>query len=430
MREGALKKQMLFIKLTTILVCTFVVAGCATTSSKKGSEGEITQLETDPILIRASRDGERINTEYLDAEEVFQQAFHAYQARRYEEALENYAIILEYFQESRFHLAALYNAGLTFEQLEQWQQAVDIFEALLQRYPDSEQTMNARFRLANGLHELGKYEEAADFLLSVLLRNDLSHFDRVEAHIRRGQALLEIEEWRDARNSFENVLELNQRAPAKEKLEEKSHLMVLAHFGRGQAYHGEMNEIPLVLPPSRMVEDLERKANAHQAAQGAYIRALRQHHPRWSVAAGYMIGRLYQDFYMDIFRAEIPEGLTEVELSVYFEELRDKTRVLMDRALNVYERNLALSRRLAQTSDAEEWVEATALHLSRMRAFLDDPMVQKRAEELVISGGDLDELWDPPYYAQQFISDALQEARRAAQNSERTSPELAVESGR
>lgn len=430
MRKGRSKFQGLFTGLSAALVCSLALIGCATSSSRGGGEGKITQLESDPILIRASRDGEQIYTEHLDAEEVFQQAFHAYQGRRYEEAMERYEIILEYFQESRFHLAALYNAGLTLEQLEQWRQAVEVYGELLERYPDSDQAMNARFRLANGLHELQEYEEAAQFLMSVLLRSDLSHFDRVEAHIRRGQALLEIEEWRDARNSFENVLELNRRASARDRLEEKSHLMVLAHFGRGRAYHGEMNEIPLVLPPSRMVEDLERKADAHQAAQGAYIRALRQHHPRWSVAAGYMIGRLYQDFYMDIFTAEIPDDLTELELSVYFEELRDKTRVLMDRALNVYERNLALSRRLAQTPEAEEWVEATALHLSRMRAFLDDPMVQERAEELVINGGDLDELWDVPYYARRHVGDALKEAVEAAHRSKKVSPELASESGR
>ena len=396
--------------------------GCATLSSRNNDEAdgdqELTQLETDPILIRATIDGEMITTESLDAEEVFQKGFYDYQARRYEDALEQYRIIIDYLPDSRFHLPALYNGGLASEQLEQWRNAADIYARILEEYADSSEALNARFRLANALHELKDYRGVDELLTEILLRDDLSHFDRVEAHVRRGQALLELEEWSDAENSFRNVLEVNARATRGDQLAEESRFMVQTHFGIGKAHHGRMNEIALVLPPARMSEDLETKADHHQRAQVSYIRALRQHHPYWSVAAGYMIGRLYQDFYMDIFTAEIPDDLSELELSVYFEELRNKTRVLMDRALNVYERNLSFSRRMVQNPEAEEWVDATALHLSRMRAFLDDPLVMERAEELVIAGGNLEDLWDTSYFAKREVENALQEAKKATRSDE------------
>ncbi len=391
--------------------------GCSTFSSsdddlptEDGESEIVTEMEVDPVLIRVTEEGGEYTTEHIAAEDVFERAYYDFQARRYDSAAENYQLIVDYFDESRFYLPALYNGGLAYEELDLWREAANSFRIIVEEFADADEALNARFRLAKALHELGEYNEVDELLLEVLLQDGLDHFDRVEAHVRRGQALLELEQWNDAENSFRNVLESNREAIPSDRLDDDSRFIVLTHFGIGQANHGRMNDIPLLLPPERMREDLDTKADYHQSAQVAYIRALREHHPHWSVAAGYKIGRLYQDFYMDIFTAEIPDDLTEEELAFYFEELRNKIEVLMDRALTVYERNLSFSRRVARSPDAEDWVQATALHLERMRAFLDDPLVQEHAERLVLQDGDLEQLWDPGYYARIHVGEALEQA--------------------
>ena len=390
------------------------LSACSTFSSRDDEpvdeDAVAIEMEVDPVLIRVSQDGDEFTSEHIEAEEVFERAYYDFQARRYEDAAENYQLIIDYFPDSRFYLAALYNGGLSYEELDLWEDAAAAFSAILENFPDEDEALNARFRLAKAYHELEKYEDVDELLMEVLLRDDLEHFDRSEAHIRRGKALLELEEWSDAETSFDSVRKSNQEALPSERLDADHRFMVLANFGVGKANHGMMNEVPLVLPPERMEVDLDTKADYHQAAQVAYIRALREHHPHWSVAAGYKIGRLYQDFYLDIFTAEIPDDLGERELAFYFEELRDKIEVLMDRALHVYERNLSFSRRIPQSPDAEDWVEATSLHLDRMRAFIEDPLVQEHAERLVIEKGELSDLWDPTYYARIHVGDALKEA--------------------
>lgn len=418
-RDGALRSNGL-LKVTVIAAATLLVGGCASlTGGDEGDgqpdgddeSGEVVEMEADPVLVRADEDGE---AEYRDAQEIFEGAYYDYQARRYDEAAEQYQLIIDHFPESRFFLPALYNGGLSYEELDRWEQAAETFKLLIEEFPESDEALNAEFRIARAYHELGKYEEVAERLTQLLLKDDLEHLDRVEAHVRRGKALLELEEWVDAENSFESAIERNREANPAQQLDEEHRYMVLAHFGRGRANHGRMSEIELVLPTERMEEDLEQKADYHQTAQGAYIRALQQHHPHWSVAAGYKIGRLYQDMYMDIFTAEIPDDLTDEELAFYFEELRDKLEVLMERAMNVYERNLSFSRRVApRGTEAEEWVEATSVHLERMRAFLEDPVVQQRAEQLVMARGELEELWDPFYYAGHHVEEAVEQAREA-----------------
>ena len=396
-----------------------LMAGCASTPTAEEEpldEPQVVEIETEPMLIRGGDDG----AEQLSAEQLFERAYYGFQARRYDEAAEYYGLIIEHFPESRFHRASLYNGALSYEEIDRWRDAADAYARIVEEYPDSDEARNATFRLAGAMMELGDYQEVDDMLQALLLGDDLDHFDRVEAHVRRGQALNAMENWDDAQQSFENALQRNRRADADEQLDNDNQWIVLANFGVGEAYHGRMGEIPLVLPTERMREDLEQKAEYHQAAQAAYIRAVREHHPHWSVAAGFQIGQLYQDFYVDIFSAEIPEDLSDEELAYYFERLFDEIEVLMDRAISVYERNLSFSRRIARGQDAEAWVQATNMHMERMRAYLEDEEVQARARQLVLEYGelDMDKLWDPLFYAQRHVDDALDMAGQAVEPDE------------
>lgn len=409
---------------TLLLSAVFVLSACSSTPPVEDQVptegGAVSEYEADPILIRVTRDGEEFVGEHIEASEVFQHAYYDFQARRYDDAAANYQVIIDHFPDSRFYLAALYNGGLAYEEIDQWEQAARAYRTIVEEFADADEALNARFRLAGALHELGRYDEVDELLRAVLLNDELRHFDRSEAHVRRGKALLAKGDWSDAEVSFRTVLDTNNSANINinDRLSSDHRFIVLAHFGVGQANHGRMNEIPLILPPDKMRVDLEQKADYLLAAQGAYIRALREHHPHWSVAAGYKIGRLYQDFYLDIFAAEVPDDLTEAELAYYFEELRNKIEVLVDRALHVYERNLSFSRRVAVGPDAQDWIAATALHLERMQAFLEDPLVQAHAERLVLEEGDLSNLWDPAYYARAHVRDALSVA-----SSDRAAPQ-------
>ena len=163
-----------------------------------------------------------------------------------------------------------------------------------------------------------------------------------------------------------------------------------------------------------MGNDLQEKAELFMAAQHNYIRALSYHHPKWSMAAGYMIGRLYEDFYKDILSAEIPDDLTQEHLTLYFEELRTQIRPLMVRAVQVYEKNLSLSERIGTSAGENEWVAVTSQHLERLRMYLDDPATQQRAERFVMAGRDLNDMWVPMPVAQDSVGSAV---NRAAESS-------------
>ena len=393
--------------LTLGAACT----GAPATDDVNVAEVPTQKIDLDPMLIRpAGPDGKPVA---VNAEEVFQSAFAAFSGRRYEEAIRHYATVVEYFPESRFLLPSLFNMGLANEKLERWEPASKAYKTIIETFPAKPDAKDAYYRLAHVSEKLGDHELIVDLMTKAMLREDINHFDRMEAHVRRSMAMLELGDAKGVEDGFKAMLRLNRGAAADKQLQSDAQFVVQAEFGLGRALHAQVMTIPLVLPTEKMGEDLERKANLFLASQSAYIRALREHHPRWSLAAGYMIGRLYEDFYLDILAAEIPDDLTDEQVGMYFTELRTQLRPLMVRAIQVYEKNLSLSKRIDARHADNEWAKASDTHLVRLKAYLNDPFTQRRAERLVLQRRPLEDLWDPRMMATDVVLEAVENATAA-----------------
>lgn len=396
-------------KTLPILIFSLSVSACTGMPKKSDQIENIRsqKIEIDPMLIQLDGKGSR---ESIDVGALFDRAFTFFSNRRFEEAIQDYNAIIRHFPESRFYQPALYNAGLAFERLQRFKDAARVYEKILALPKQSKDTNDAYFRLATVLEELKGWKRIQAVMTEILLRQGLSNFDRVEAHVRRSEALFQLGSHKEAADGFRNVFTVNKKSDLEHRLESRSHLIVRANFGLGRSLHAQVSEIKLVLPPAKMGSDLKRKGTLFSAAQINYIRALSAHHPTWSVAAGYMIGRLYEDFYTDILGAEIPTDLSEEHLALYFEELRKQIRPLMERAVQVYEKNLSLSKRIGH-KDQNKWVQETNENLRRLRSYLDDPRTRSRAARFVQSGRDLKTLWDPVPVAKDSISEAIRQAQ-------------------
>ncbi len=371
------------------LIPILFLMACSTQSGALPQE----RMDLDPMLIRPGANGQP--TEALDSNDVFAQAYTAFSARNYEVAAENYDLIIRYFPDSRFYLPSLYNSGLAYEKLERWEEASDRYREVITKFPTESDARDAFYRLASSEEHLLRYEAVVELMTQVLLRPELTTFDRIEAHVRRANALVEIGNLDEAVNGYQTALTINAEAPGEQKLQPGSHFLVQTYFGLGRVFHLQVSAIKLVLPTERMGEDLKEKADLFLRAQSAYIKALSFHHPHWSMAAGFMIGRLYEDFYSDVFEAEIPADLSAEAVGFYFDELRKQIRPLMVRAVQVYEKNLSLSRRMGTSADDNTWVADTQKHLDRLKAYLDDATTQRRAERFVMRGRKLADMWAP-----------------------------------
>src|SRR5205085_6761504 len=146
----------------------------------------------------------------------------------------------------------------------------------------------------------------------------------------------------------------------------------LVRYHLGQIPHERFQQIPLRLPVKQMAVDMENKAHELLAAQRLYIETIKLGNPQWASASGYQIGSLYEEFYDAFVHAPIPDQLqgeaNQEKREVYYEELRKKIRILLEKSLRTHEQNLAMLERLGVQN---EWRDKSKLAFAKLQKMLD-----------------------------------------------------------
>jgi len=321
------------------------------------------ELEPMHFSVVDGESGRRVQT--MDPEVLYEEAERAYRALDYAVAADKYGLVADYFPTSRFAVASAYNAGVSLEKLRRYEAAAARFEGAVELAPGTRDAQDALFRAASSyeaLEDWAALRGVGDRLLAPHFEG-LSAIDRMSAHAVRGRGAEGESELALAERDYRETLRLHQRHLGMPGLEQ-SPFVSLAQFRIGEIYRTLFASIQFRLPLERMARDLEDKSNFFLMAQTAYLRALRLRHPEWAVIAGYRLGLLYEVMYDDMMSAEVPSDLTREEVELYYEELRSQVRPLLERAIDIYERNLRLAQRFGKDG---AWMKRTEASLARLR---------------------------------------------------------------
>ncbi len=316
----------------------------------------------EPLVVEAGR----ADLDLVDRndEELFAIASAAFGAGDYRRAAAAFGRVADLFPGSKRHAAALYDAGLSHERLDEWRLALERFRALEKAYagPDADE---ASFRVAEclwHLHELPGARAALDALAG---REDLEPLDHIRALAQRGVVELDLDDPEAAERSLRLALSAWQEAKDRERLDD--YYPAQAQYYLGEVYRRHFQAVrldPAKDGEEKLGRDLETKAEMLLSAQGHYLRAIRIGNPDWAVASGFRIGELYDELYVQMTGAAPPAGLDAEHEAAYREELRRKVRVLVTKAIAVYETTLATARR---TGVENRFVEKTQSSLERMK---------------------------------------------------------------
>jgi tetratricopeptide (TPR) repeat protein len=278
-------------------------------------------------------------------EELFALGTAAFGAADYARAAAAFARLADLFPRSRHEPAALFDAGLAYERLEEWRLALERFRALSQRYegPDA---IEAAFRVAECHYHLHELADARATLDELVRREGLPPGERIRALAQRGVVELEEGKPEDAEKSLRLAVSEFRAAGDAERLDE--YYAAQAQYYLGEVYRGWFRALPL--DPSKgdeaaLQRDLEQKAEMLLSAQGHYLRAIRMGNDRWAVASGFRIGELYDALRSDLLDAPLPPGMDEEHALAYRAELRRRVRVLAAKAITAYEQTLARAAR-------------------------------------------------------------------------------------
>lgn len=311
---------------------------------------------------RRDADIERYNEEELVA-----CGTSAFAAAEYDRAARCFTLLADRFPASRHRDASLYNAGLSYERLSQWELAIERFRPLMDLAKGTGDAVDAAFRVAECYYHLDNYPPAVEILDALAARTDLPVDIVLQATTQRGICELEGGQLDRAEKSLRQAMKRYDDEKDKERLDD--YFPAQAQFFLGEVYRVHFSAI--TLDPNagqdKTAQHLEAKCQLLLSAQGHYLRAIRIGNGQWATAAGFRVGALYEDLYDHLVHAPVPAELDADQAELYRRELRKKVQILVTKAIAVYERTLSAAERIGVDS---LFVKRTQEALERMKGIL------------------------------------------------------------
>ena len=360
-----------------LLSLTACLAGCATTAaespvaSSAASQPQPARddVHMDPMLIKSKADP-LTGLDGYDAQQLLEVGNQQYANKAYDKAIKVYAMLLESFPESDLVASAIYNSGLAYEQLAEFESAYKAFKGVVEKHPKAPSHKQAQFRVAFNLGKLERWNDVADAFWAIRQREDVTPMDELEARVGQGVALFMVGDYATAEREFMSAIRFHER---ESKLQ---YLPAEYWVGQSRFYLGEINarafeRVGLTAPTAdeaswvkTMGHELEQKCELLLRAQNNFIRTIRVGHTGWATAAGYRIGSMYETLYDALTQLPAPADLSEEAKAVYQATLKDRVSVLVMKAIKVYESSLQMARRVGERN---EWVDKTTRQLERMK---------------------------------------------------------------
>ena len=325
-------------------------------------------VEMDPLEFTARKTPDGMRVDLLDPEVLFTEGVRSFEEKHPDDAVVKFDLVLKHFSTSRFAKPALFNRALALLAVPRPAEAARDFEAYLERYPGDADTADALLRLTQALGDAAEWLKAEEAATRRLAIKPITLLQEVEARARRTLALRMLGRYEEAREESARVMSLHDRWATLPEMD-GNYFAAMAAFQAAEVYHDLFARIKFVLPVERMEKDLLDKATLFMKAQGEYLRTMRLRNTYWGVNAGVRVGRLYEEFFDDIMNAEVPPELGPDDLVIYMDELKHKARPLVSKAVDAYERNLALARMYGAQ---DEWFGDMAPRLQRLRKVLED----------------------------------------------------------
>ncbi len=350
------------MRVLSAALFVFAAAGCVHTQGSATSHSRVQEVRFDEVYISGD-----LELQSLNDEELFAHGTSYFAAEDYRQAARYFGRICDFHPQSKHRRASLYNAGLALEKLKQWEEAFVRFNELSDPKTGTGDSLDAAYRVAEVLYHLERFPEAIEVLQTIGARSDLSADKRIEARVQQGVCEVHSGQMDVAEKTLRDVLAFYQDLPDRDLVDEYFPGQAQFYLGEIFRLHYESIELDGSKATDKLAQDLEYKSELLLSSQGHYLRAIRLGNGYWATASGQRIGALYENMYDHMINAPTPSDLDEREKDTYRSELRKKIRVLITKAITVYERTLEAAERIGSVSP---FVEETKQSLQRMKDLL------------------------------------------------------------
>ncbi|MED5465301.1 MAG: hypothetical protein VX699_11655 [Myxococcota bacterium] len=320
--------------------------------------GTVVRKDKDPLTGRHT----------YDDETLFHLAGDAERDGKIPRAIELYERLLAEFKEGIYVLPTLFNLGLMSEEAEDFEVARGYYLRLLQGERPGEAFreriwIRGHFREAVCLGKLQRWWEAVGAFDFVLELEDLDEAYHFEALTGRAISLHEAGDSEAADIAFSKAYRFYRTMSVRHQRDARD-LAAETAYRMGEIARARYLGVKLEFPADLMRERLEEKCTHLLSAQGRYLRAIRYGDPSTVAAAGFYMGSLYEGLHDEITDLEVPEELSEEQGAIYREEVADRVRILLEKAIRIYEKVLIAG---AQ-GERGDWAEKIEQALERLKS--------------------------------------------------------------
>ena len=280
-----------------------------------------------------------------------------------------YVRLLGEFPDSSLRIPALFNLGLLYEADTLFVQAQEQFLHIIDE-PDpydgaNRQTwLDAYFRWAVCAAEMENWQDVAKAFQMLLAQPALSDLEQLEAGVGLGIAYQNQQLYEDAELAFQEVLSWYREMKRYGAFNDQG-FVAEAAFRLGQISAERFDLIVLAFPQEILEKSLELKCAFLLQAQDRYLKALRYGDIKTAALVGLGIGDMYEKLHEMVVELKAPQELNAEQKAVYEEVVEERVRVLVKKALYVYERSLLVGRR---DPAAEPWVKELEEAVARLRS--------------------------------------------------------------
>jgi tetratricopeptide (TPR) repeat protein len=334
--------------------------------------------------------------EVYDAETLFKRGLDLLDGGAYVDAADYFARLVREFPDDPHALLGHYNLGLCYINLERGNEALASFDAYLAALPSTamdKDRLDGRFKRGQALAVARRYDEVVAHF-DGMLTEALSPDDRIEALVDAGVGHYMLGLAPGGEDMHRPTAEyrfLEARRILKKEAETRrmSHMQFFqaqAAFYLAELAHLDFLAMQMVWPdeatiaakkvsdPTTTLEgllgsQLEEKCQRLLRAQYAYLRTIREGHPGWASAAGYNVGKMYEELHESMISLPTPSDLTAEQGQIYRELVRTKVFILLEKAEKTWSQTAEM---VTRTGADSEWGVKTRESLARIRARIAD----------------------------------------------------------
>ena len=230
---------------------------------------------------------------------------------------------------------ATYNAVLLRMTANDFDEAIGAGRFYLERYPRHERADDVYFFIGRSHEGNEDWTDAADTYRQYI-RRARNQDRKVEAQTRMAQVLARAGDESASARALEQAVRTARRQ-RRRLTGDGLYYAAQARYLQGDAVLEEYAAIEIAGPPEGLRQRLQQKSELLQRAALIYADVVEFGVAEWIAASLFQIGRSYELFASAMRGFEVPEGLSEEEEQVYFDQLARFIVPMEERALEAYE---------------------------------------------------------------------------------------------